>query len=201
MSAVRAILPVLLIVAAAALRAASPADVAPSRADADQLLRKFAVIETNGLSTRPAPRRTAVTEQELNSFLAFHARDEIPAGVIDPAVTIDDAGRLSAHAIVDLDAVRQGQQGGGFGIGSLLRGRVPVTASGVLSTREGVGQFQLESATVGGVPVPKGVLQEVVSYYSRTPETPEGFNIDAPFQLPARIRTIETSKGQAVLVQ
>jgi hypothetical protein len=174
---------------------------ARSRADADAMLRKIAIIATNGLSERPASRRTPVTEGELNSFLEFHARGELPAGVMDPAVMIADGGRLTGRAIVDLDEVRKSQNAGGLSVLSLLGGRVPVEAIGVLRTTNGVGQFSLESAAVGGMPVPKAVLQEVVAYYSRTPETPDGIDLDAPFELPVRIREIQTSPGQAIVVQ
>src|SRR5439155_19139739 len=36
------------------------------------------------------------------------------------------------------------------------------------------------SASVGGVPVPKLLLQEIVSYYSRTAQNPAGINLDDP---------------------
>ena len=52
---------------------------------------------------------------------------------------------------------------------TLLRGTVPVEAAGILRTEKGVAAFTLESATVGGIPVPKSVLQELVSYYSQGP--------------------------------
>ena len=84
---------------------------------------------------------------------------------------------------------------------SYLTGRVPITATGVLTTSNGVGRFQLESATVGGIPLPKTLLQEIVSYYSRTPDTPAGVNLDDPFTLPARIREIQVERGQAVIIQ
>jgi hypothetical protein len=54
---------------------------------------------------------------------------------------------------------------------------------------------------VSGVPVPKPLLQEVVSYYSRSPELPAGIDLEAPFELPARIREIRTQKGQALIIQ
>jgi len=84
---------------------------------------------------------------------------------------------------------------------SLLSGRVPVEAIGVLRTASGTGQFQLESASAGGIPIPKALLQEVVSYYSRSAESPEGIDLDAPFDLPAGIREIQTEKGRAIVVQ
>jgi hypothetical protein len=178
------------------------ADVQRTRADADQLLRKIALIATHGLSAQKKSLRTPVTESELNSFLEFHARSEIPAGVLEPVVTIEEAGRLRGRALVDLDEVKKAQAGtGGFGVLSMLSGRVPVEAVGTLNATNGVAQFHLEQAVVSGVPVPKALLQQVVSYYSRTPENPEGIDLEAPFPLPANIRQIETLRGQAIIVQ
>ena len=82
-----------------------------------------------------------------------------------------------------------------------LTGRLPVTATGVLTTQNGMGRFQMESASVGGVPVPKLLLQEIVSYYSRRPENPAGIGLDDPFALPSRIREIKVERGQAIIVQ
>jgi hypothetical protein len=103
---------------------------------------------------------------------------------------------------VDLDEVKKANAGeGGLGMLTLLSGRVPVEATGTLRTSNGVAQFELEQALVNGVPVPKALLQQVVSYYSRTPENPEGIDLEAPFPLPVNIRQIETLKGQAIVVQ
>jgi hypothetical protein len=177
------------------------ADVARSKVDADQMLQKIVLIATNGLSQRPAPRNTTVTEQEVNSFLAIHARKDLPAGVIDPIIKIAPAGRLTGSAIVDLDAVRKAQRDAGFSAVSLLSGRLPIQAAGVLRTSNGVGKFELHEAWVSGIPVPKALLQQIVAHYSRTPESPEGVNLDAPFELPASIREIRTGQGQAIVVQ
>jgi hypothetical protein len=59
----------------------------------------------------------------------------------------------------------------------------------------------LESAEISGVTIPKSLLQELLSYYSRTPETPVGINMDEPFALPAAIREIRIGQGSAVVVQ
>jgi hypothetical protein len=71
----------------------------------------------------------------------------------------------------------------------------------MLTTKDGVGRFQLESASVSGIPIPKILLQEIVGYYTRTAETPAGINIDDPFALPVRIREIQVERGQAIIVQ
>lgn len=197
----RLVVPVATLAAAVAALAGVAAGAPPTRADADAMLRKVAVIATNGLADRPAPRRTVISESELNSFLAVHAKSEIPAGVVNPEVSIDASGRLRGRAVVDLDQVREAQKASGFSMLSLLSGRVPVEAVGVLRTSGGRAQFALESASASGIPIPKALLQEVVSYYSRSAETPEGVSLDAPFELPARIREIETEKGRAIVVQ
>ena len=49
--------------------------------------------------------------------------------------------------------------------------------------------------------IPKAVLQELLSYYSRTPEKPSGINMDDPFELPARIREIRVQQGTALVIQ
>jgi hypothetical protein len=59
----------------------------------------------------------------------------------------------------------------------------------------------MQSASLSGIPLPKSFLQELVTFYSRTPDSPEGIRLDDPFELPASIRQIEIGPGQAVVVQ
>ena len=74
-------------------------------------------------------------------------------------------------------------------------------ATGVLRATDGFAQLQIESADIAGVPIPKLLLQEIVSYYSRSAERPSGFNLDDPVALPARIREVHVERGQAVIIQ
>ena len=78
---------------------------------------------------------------------------------------------------------------------------MPIVADGVLKSKDGMATFALESASVSGVPVPVWMLQEIVSYYSKSPESPQGIAIDKPFSLPAGIREIQLDRGQAVVIQ
>jgi hypothetical protein len=45
------------------------------------------------------------------------------------------------------------------------------------------------------------VLQDIVAYYSRTADDPEGVRLNDSFKLPAQIKQIEVGQGQAVVVQ
>ena len=184
------------------LGASADADVRASRRDATSLKQKIAAITAQGEKPAAQPRRTTVTEGEVNSYIAYEARDQVPTGVVDPYITILGDGRVSGRATVDLDAVRKQKNPTSLlDPMNYLMGRLQVTAAGVLRTTNGVGRFELQSTSVGGVPVPKLILQEIVSYYSRTAQNPAGINIDDPFALPARIREIQVDRGQAIIVQ
>lgn len=172
-----------------------------SRADADAFYAKMVQIASHGLAEKRPAKRTTLLERELNAYISVHAKSELPAGVLEPIVTILPDGRLTGRATVDLDAVRTTQDRGMLSPWALLRGQLPVEAFGILRTQKGVGAFTLESATVGGLPVPKTILQELVTYYSRSESQPQGINIEAPFRLPANILEIRTVQGQALVVQ
>jgi hypothetical protein len=178
------------------------ADTRASKRDAELLRQKVATINAHAERPNRQGRRTTITENEVNSYLVFDAREQLPAGVVEPSVTILGTGRLSGRAVVDLDAVRKAKASSSIlDPTNYLTGRLPVTATGMLTTSNGMGRFQLESATVGGVPVPKLLLQEIVSYYSRSADKPAGIGLDDPFALPARIREIQVERGQAIIVQ
>ena len=174
-----------------------------SKQQADLFSRKVAqiVVQRDGVQ-KAGTKKTQVSETELNSWFAYSAKPLLPAGVSDPKVTLVGNGRLTGQAIVDLDAIAKKKQSGGtLDIWNLVGGKVPVNVTGTLRTKDGVGTFLLESADVSGLPLPKTFLQEVVSYYSKTPSHPQGVKIDDPFELPASIRQIDVGSGQAVIVQ
>jgi hypothetical protein len=179
-----------------------------TKADSDAFHRKLELIVNGGPSTGAAAataaktRQTSISDRELNAYLRHELRNQVPTGVTEPTVTIMGEGRIVGSAVVDLDAVRQSRTSSSwFDPVRLLTGSMPVTATGLLQTQQGTGRFTLESAEISGIPVPKTVLQQVVSYYTRTMENPSGVNLDDPFELPAHIREIRVQPGQAIVVQ
>jgi hypothetical protein len=170
--------------------------------EGERFQRKIDEITKNGSAFPVSPKKTVVSENELNSYLAFNGKDTIPQGLSDPQVTIVGEGRLAGRIFVNLDDFKRQRPSGGFMDPlNYLSGRVPIAARGVLRTREGKGQFEFSSADIRGIPLPKPVIQELVTFFSRTPENPRGFDLDAPFDLPARIRELLINSGQAVVVQ
>jgi hypothetical protein len=190
---------VLLVSARLCLHAEGPP---PLRSDADLFKQKVAAMTQRGAAPTPQPLTTTVTEREVNAYLVYETAEGLPTGVADPSVSIPGTDRVTARAVVDLDSVRRQRNPTGlFDPMRYLRGRLAVTATGVFRTTNGVAEFQLESADIAGVPIPKLVLQEIVKHYSRSAAHPSGINFDEPFALPARIREIHVERGRAVIVQ
>jgi len=153
----------------------------------------------------PAPafaRRTVIDEGELNAWLALEASPRlVPTGIADPNVSLLSGNRVTSVATLDLETLRGPVEANVFDPLSLLRGRVPVALTGQVASDAGEARFLVEQATIGGVPVPVSVLQQLVTRYSRSPERPEGIRLDEPFPLPAGIDRIVVGQGRAVVVQ
>ena len=83
-----------------------------------------------------------------------------------------------------------------------MTGRLPLTATGTLTTKDGVGRFALESAELSGVTVPKTLIQELLSYYSKTPENPDGDQHGRSVRAAGHASARSASgKAQATIVQ
>ncbi len=172
-----------------------------SRRDAARLQAKLDRI-TKNIGNRTKAASTPISETEVNAYLRYELSDRIPPGVTEPWVSILDNGRLSGRATVDLARVGQSRKSSGMlDPFNFLTGSMPLAVNGVLKTKDGVGTFALESASISGVPVPAWMLQEIVSYYSKSSSAPNGVSLEKPFELPSGIREIQLAKGQAIVVQ
>jgi hypothetical protein len=173
-----------------------------TRRDAARLQAKLDKITKGPAAAGKAPATTAITETEVNSYLQFELKDRIPEGVTDPWVSILENGRLAGKATVDLARVGKSRKSGGMlDPFNFLSGSLPLAVNGVLKTKNGIANFAVESASISSVPVPVWMLQEIVSYYSKSEDAPNGVAIDKPFALPNGIREIRTARGQATVVQ
>lgn len=182
------------------------ADEPLSRAQADRFQAKLVEIEKTAATPAkrgaPAgPRVIALTDSEINSYLKFLAGSQVPVGIADPILHAAGNGRVTGTASVDLDAVRTQKKRTWSDPLAYLSGRVPIAAEGTLTTANGVGRFTLDSAELSGVTIPKSLLQELLTYYSKNPERPDGINMDDPFRLPSAIKEIRVGTGSTTVVQ
>ena len=76
----------------------------------------------------------------MNSYLRFIGEPiRFPSASSNRCSTRSASGRVSGRAVVDLDAVRKQKQRGWLDPMGYLTGRLPVTAAGVLTTKDGKG--------------------------------------------------------------
>ena len=178
----------------------------PARADADAMLAKIARVAAAAEAERSPnaePLRTTFTQSEINAYLALEGPAFLPPGIAMPRIALGEDDRVRARAIVDLDAVRRSRERSVFDPLAYLTGAVEVVAAGTIAASGGDGQgvIRYESATVGGVTVPKTVAQELLRFYTRTPERPHGFAFDEPFALPANLKSASVERGAVTVTQ
>ena len=147
------------------------------------------------------PVTTSFTESEINAYLRLDPSAGLPVGLKQPTVTLLDGGRVESKALVDLDLIRTSQARGWLDPLAYVSGLVEVRTAGTFRGANGKGTYAYESASLGGVPIPKSVFAELVSFYTRSAEAPKGIPLDAPFELPHRIRDVELRRGMATVIQ
>ncbi len=134
------------VLAFAAAAAVSTQSGSATTAQADQFQQKLQQIVNNGNTESTTPRRTPVSQNEVNAYLRVKGPELLPVGVTDATLAAEGAGRLSGRAVVNLDTVREKRGSGGWlDPTTYLTGQLPVTASGLLHTKDGSGRFELES--------------------------------------------------------
>jgi len=181
-------------VAVVTLRAAP---TPPSKREAAVFQQKI-----DKLKERQPKRRTVITENELAAYFLFNAAKDLPAGLVEPSITVLGPNRLSGHVVADLDAVRKASPPRSLlDPKNLLIGRVPLSATAVFTGKDGMGKFVLESAKLGNLPLPKLLLDEIASYYTRSESRPNGYTTEDPWPLPVGIREVRITPGQAVIIQ
>jgi hypothetical protein len=167
---------------------------------ARQFQQKLEAIQANAEREPVKPLRTTLLETELNAFLVG-GDASLPPGLLKPHVSLLGPGQVSGSAIVDLDAVRKQNQPGGLSPLAYLSGKLPVSVTGVLKSSNGQARFELQSAEVNGISVPKVLIAQLVAYYARNAAAPNGISLDSPFPLPESIKQIDVQRGQVIIIQ
>jgi hypothetical protein len=190
----------LVVAAITLMSSAQSAGLSPQLAAAFE--KKIVLVQSQADKKAAKDRPTAFSQAETNSYLKYKAGDLLPTGLTQPELTMIGGGKVSGKAIVDLDVVREKQGSGSwFDPTSYLTGKLPVTAAGRIVTWDGKGKFELETATINGIPLPKSLLAQMVNFFTRTSDNPRGSSIDDTFVLPANIQRIDVNAGSWITHQ
>ncbi len=165
-----------------------------SLAAADRMQQKLEAIVRFGAIPRLETQATVIEEGEVNAYMAYYLTSEIPSGIAPPTLRILGGDRLAASTTLDIDAMNASRPvDNGFDPLRLLSGTLGAKVSGRLVTENGSGRFQLESAELGGIPLPRAVVSQLVARYD--------VNIDDPFDLPSSIRELRIEPGKVTVLQ
>ena len=110
----------------------------------------FAAKPKAAAGSAAATQTTQLTDAELNAYIKFNLKNEVPAGVVDPTLTAVGDGKVRGAAVIDLDTVRKQKQRSWTDPLGYMTGKLPLTASGLLITQNGIGRFQQQAAGLGG---------------------------------------------------
>jgi hypothetical protein len=168
----------------------------PSKAD--ELLAKIELVRERFQNDVTEPKDFEVSEEETNAYFEHRLVDHVPAGVVEPWLRFSD-GLVTAGAMLDLDVLRERMPQSSMA--SFLSGRVPVELVSGIHAEDGVGKLAFESVTLGGLPIPQSLLQQIVTAYTKSPSRPDGVQLDESFPLPYGIESARIERGRVVFRQ
>ena len=169
--------------------------------DGRQLEQKLSQIFRNAATQSEELRTVVIDEREINAYFEFQGARLLPGGVADPTLALLGTGRVAVAATVDLDQVRNQGARGALDPLRYVSGRLQVSATAVLQASNHIGQLEIESASIDSVQIPTVVLFELVRFYTRTAQQPDGVDLEASFGLPHEIESVRVEQGQVVIVQ
>ncbi|HWH76988.1 MAG TPA: hypothetical protein VNT76_06430 [Candidatus Binatus sp.] len=167
----------------------------------DRLQEKIDEVIANGAESPVPHKSTTFSENEVNTALTVNLKEKIPKGITEPQVRLLGDSKIVARVVVNVDEFKKRSKRKNAGPLNFFGGKIPVVVRGDLVTRDGQGQFKLQSAEANGIPLPKSLVLDLLKTYTRSRQKPDGFNIEKSFELPAGIREIVIIPGEAKIVQ
>jgi hypothetical protein len=165
----------------------------PTRQAAEELQVKIDTIQKASTIEPRDPEQMEVSDLELESYVLFSLKEQIPARVdsFDVQLTRDTVAadtRLTFASNSTRNPV----------IDALIAGTHDVFLKGKFSARDGMGKFDLEQVRVDGIPVPKSVIQALVERYVN-PKHPD-VDLNSPFEMPWGIENLTIRQDKASIV-
>jgi hypothetical protein len=174
-----------------AITAVSPGTAAGLQVKIDRI--KDAGEQTKAEGKRDqAPETITVYEAELESYVLYALRDDIP-------VQIDSFDvQLSPGMVASDTQVTFNQSTGNSIVDSMVGGTHSLFLKGRFLGTQGTGKFDLEEIRVDGIPVPRVLIETLFKKYVQ-PKYPDA-DLKEPFELPWEIRELTIQQGKATIV-
>ena len=137
--------------------------------------------------------RVQLSEAELQSYVFYSLKDDIPAHIdsMDVQVGEDTVG-------CDTQITFNSNATGNPVLDALVGGTHNLALKGKLIARDSRGKFDLQEVQVDGIPVPNVLIQALIKRYVK-PKYPE-VDLNEPFDLPWDIQDVKLEPGKATVV-
>jgi hypothetical protein len=144
-------------------------------------------------SRSPGASRVELSEAEMESYVLYSLKDEIPVQVdmIDVQLGQDTVG-------ADTQLTFSNNGTGNPIMDSLISGTHNLFVKGKLVAQDGRGKFDLEEIRVDGIPVPKILIQTLFDKYVK-PKYPQA-DLNEPFDMPYGIEQLKLEPGKATVI-
>jgi len=160
-----------------------------SKAEAEKVVRAIEKIEAEVSSEPSSPGRSvALTESELNSYIAYCIEIGGEEIMKELRIKILDQNRLEGKAGIDLS---------GKDIPSFLKPKMTLYFSGDLIVRDSIARMEFIELYIDEQRIMPFILDGVISLVARF-SGDEPVDLRRGFELPYGIRDIRTQKGTAV---
>jgi len=162
---------------------------------AKELQRKIDALKDseNNPKHKRGSVRILVSDVELESYLLYSLKDDIPAQVDTAKVQLDrDTVSLDTQITFNQNAT------GNPVVDAVVGGTHNLFLKGKLVGQEGRGKFDLQEVKVDGIPVPNVLIQALLKKYVK-PKYPE-VDINEPFDMPWGIQELKLEEGKATVV-
>lgn len=182
----------------AALQLGSPSAPPISRELSDAFGKKLQTLERyeHDPNGRRAP--VSISESELNSYVRFALAEKVPRGLRDVRIVLRD-GLLEIRGLANLSEFGELREKAGASFLALLGGELPVEVVAGFRSDRGFGQFDLQSAQVGPMPLSPSLVADLVARATVDETRPNGFDLRAPFRLPYSVKRIRPQRASATI--
>ncbi len=173
---------------------AQPASSAGATGEVERVLGELAINST----LEEVPKRVyRLSETDLNSYLGAKLGKADRKGLESISVRLKQ-GSFVTVVKVNMDQVQLKDESlTARMLSALLRGAHTLEVEGQLQVQEGVGKYQVQQASLDGIPLPASVMEMVLSTLGRQQDPP--FDLAEPFPMPYGISTVDVQPGQVTI--
>lgn len=189
----RTILPLgILVFAAGIYGVPGGAQNGASERAAQELQAKIDRIQMADEQGQGTGRQLEVSEVELESYVLFHLKDQIPA-----RLELFDVQLTPGSVAADTRMTFSSNATGNPMVDALVAGTHTMFIKGKLQAERGRGKFELVEVHLDGIPVPNVLIETLVARYVK-PKYPD-VDLNEPFPMPWGIESLTINTGKAAV--